>query len=88
MSPLVAAVSAGVVVRGIVDETYAPGVPGKACLECDSAWPADECETVHSHARGCSSAPAPAKCANCASLEDDARRGDRYDPSLAHGGRR
>lgn len=43
------------VASAIVDEEYEPGVPGRACTECHSAWPADEAdeETWH-HAAGCS----------------------------------
>lgn len=40
----------------IVDEEYESGVPGRACLDCSSAWPASESddESWH-HAQGCAS---------------------------------
>lgn len=39
----------------IIDSEYDPGVPGRACLECNSAWPASEPDEEHwHHARGCS----------------------------------
>lgn len=28
----------------IIDEPYDPGVPGRACLLCKSAWPASEAD--------------------------------------------
>ncbi len=38
----------------IVDEEYEPGVPGRACLDCNSAWPASEPdEESHHHASDC-----------------------------------
>jgi ferredoxin-like protein FixX len=39
----------------IIDEEYDLGVPGRACLECSSAWPASEREDHASwhHAAGC-----------------------------------
>ena len=33
----------------IADEEYDPGVPGKACLLCNSAWPASEGESDLHH---------------------------------------
>jgi hypothetical protein len=32
----------------IVDEEYEPHVPGRACLDCHSAWPTSEGED-HAH---------------------------------------
>ena len=42
----------------IVNEDYSPGVPGRACLSCRSAWPATEPddEPWH-HAAGCEDDP-------------------------------
>lgn len=41
-------------VKAIVDEEYEPGVPGRACYDCNSAWPATEPdEESHHHARSC-----------------------------------
>ncbi len=41
----------------IVDEDYDPGVPGRACLDCNSAWPATEADDAYWHHRdGCAQA--------------------------------
>lgn len=34
-----------------VDEEYEPGVPGRACTECNHAWPADEADEEPWHHR-------------------------------------
>jgi len=43
----------------IIDEPYdRAGTPGRACLECNSAWPADEPDDAeHHHRLGCRAAP-------------------------------
>ena len=33
---------ADVVISLLIDEDYEPGVPGRACVKCHSAWPASE----------------------------------------------
>ncbi len=39
----------------IVDEEYDPGVPGRACLDCNSAWPTSEPgdHIAMHHSHGC-----------------------------------
>lgn len=54
--------------RRIVDEPYdRAGTPGRACLDCQSAWPASEPDDeAHHHASGCkTTVPAACDCYGC-----------------------
>lgn len=41
----------------VTDSEYEPGVPGKACTVCNSAWPASEEEVDTCHATDCTNSP-------------------------------